>query len=925
MTNNFIKFEKEEINQSIPDRFERQVLKYPDRIALRTGKNQLSYAELNRGANGVARLVISLDGEKAEPVVLILEQEALLIAAIMGVLKAGKTYVPLDASLPADRLAYIREDSCAALILTDNKNFSLARELAGNSTVVNIDNISVPFSSENPGLPISPDSIAYILYTSGSTGQPKGIFQNHRNVLHNIMKYTNSLHITAEDRLTLLYSCSFGASVSDIYGALLNGAGLFLFNLKEEGLHQLADWLIKEDITIYHSVPTVFRHFVTALKGGERFPELRMIKLGGEPVYKRDWDLYRKHFHEKCVFHVGLGSTEMNIVRQFFCDHQTALSSEIVPVGYEVPDTEILLLNEKGEETGSDCEGEIAIKSQYLPPGYWRKPELTNALFLPDPKGGRERIFLIGDRGRMSRDGCLTILGRNDTQLKIRGYRVEPAEVETTLLEIDGVREAIVIGLEYRRGDRRLVAYVVMQSDSVSTASKLRGFLKRKLPDYMIPSDIVVMASLPLTPNGKIDRKRLPRPETKRPEIDTVFVAPRNELENLISKICEEILDVHPVGAKDNLSDLGVDSILYFNLVLEIEKRCGRSLPLDTFPRATTVEELSEVFGTEEMPAPIPAPVSRKSNDSTSAWHVLRKFRKKIWKPVRSAFFAAAVITIPYSAGVKLLSWYCAQQWAHRIFFKEQVRCLLQVLTCIKSPNKEADVIRASLQGNIFKRWIYGALAHISSQKFDKWVTVTGMPTLQSAHLKGRGIVLVLSHLSLEHLTRLILHRSGFEDILIFAARPNPDIPELLGLTQSKQIVLGLKDDDRFFIRQLSAAKKVLDRGGIVFIAGDGQHGGNGINIPFHGRLRSFKTGFAELAINSGADAIPAVVSMNPSGHINVNLLDPLNKDMPETIHRGKVEFLIGRYVNLLEKIWTEDPGNIRFSHLSCFLSLPGA
>lgn len=924
MTGHFIEFEKEEINLSIPDRFEQQVLRYPDRIAVRTSKISLSYAELNRVANGIARLIISRGDEGGEPVSLILEQGALLIAAILGVLKAGKPYVPLDPSFASDRLAHIREDSCATLILTDNKNFSLAGVLAGSSPVVNIDDISSQFSSENPGLSISSDSTAYILYTSGSTGQPKGVFQNHRNVLHNIMKYTNGLHISPEDRLTLLYSCSFGASVSDIYGALLNGAGLFPFNLKEKGLHQLADWLMKEDITIYHSVPTVFRHFVSALKGHERFPKLRIIKLGGEPVYRNDWDLYKKHFNEKCIFHVGLGSTEMNIIRQFFCDHQTALSSNIVPVGYEVQDTEVVLLNENREEVGYDSEGEIAIRSQYLPPGYWRRPELTNALFLPDPKGGKERIYLTGDRGCMGRDGCLTILGRKDTQLKVRGYRVEPAEVEMALMELDGVHETVVAGLENIKGDKHLVAYVVMQDGTVCTISELRRSLKQKLPDYMMPSDIVLMASLPLTPNGKIDRKSLPKPERKRPELDTVFIAPRDELETLIANICEEILDIHPVGVKDDLSDLGVDSTLYFNLLLEIEKKCGTSLPLDTFPRATTVEDLSNVFHTEEMPALFAAPVRSKSGNSASAGHVYSTSKKKP-KSAKSVLFNACIIILPYAAGIKFLSWFCAQQWAHRIFFRKHVHRLRQVLSCIKSPNKKTDVIRISLLANFFQHWIYGALARTSPQEFDRWVTVKGRATLQSSHRKNRGVVLVLSHLALEHLTRLMLDRRGFDDILIFAAGLNPEIPKILGLTRSKQIVLGLKNDDRFFIRHLAAAKKVLDQGGIVLIAGDGRQGDSGINIPFHGRLLSFKAGFAELAINSGADAIPAFVSIDTAGHIDVKFLDPLNKDLPETGHKEKVEFLIRRYVDLLEKNWTDDPGNIRFGRLSRFLSSPEA
>jgi len=216
---------------------------------------------------------------------------------------------------------------------------------------------------------LSPDTFAYIIYTSGSTGQPTGVVQNHRNVLHHLMTYTNSLHICADDRLTLLHSCSFSAARLDVFGALLNGAALHPLSVEEEGLTPLANRLIQEEITIFHWVPTPFRHFAGALAGVEEFPKLRLIVLGSEPVSQKDVELYKKHFPQECIFVNRLGTTETGNIRLYFIDKGTPVSGSIVPSGYAIEDAEVLLLDDGGEELGVNRAGEIAVKSRYLSPG----------------------------------------------------------------------------------------------------------------------------------------------------------------------------------------------------------------------------------------------------------------------------------------------------------------------------------------------------------------------------------------------------------------------------------------------------------------------------------------------------------------------------------------------------------------------------
>src|ERR687890_1805224 len=486
--NDFIRFEKEETEQSIPQRFEQQVGRYPNRLAVKTRNHQLSYAALNKAANRVARALLARRGEESEPIALLLEHDAPMIAAIFGVLKAGKVYVPLDPSFPYARNAYILEDSRAGLILTNNKNHSLADSLSENRhTLINIDEIDATLSDENVNLSISADNLANIIYTSGSTGRPKGVVQNHRNLLHVAMRYTNGLQISAEDRLTLLQSYSVAGSVSNMLGALLNGASLFPFDVKAEGLIELADLLVEEEITVYHSVPTVFRQFVNTLTGREEFPELRLVRLGGEPVHPEDVRLHKKYFPSDSIFVNSYGASEAASVLRYRVEKDTEISDAMVPVGYPLGDVEILLLDDEGAAVGFDQVGEIAIKSRYTSPGYWRRPDLTRATFITDPQDEGRRIYRTGDLGYMQPDGCLVVIGRNDFRVKIRGFRIEVAEIELALRGLTKVKEAAVVAHEDQRGEQQLVAYVVPEPKQTPAISELRGLLKMKLPDYMVP------------------------------------------------------------------------------------------------------------------------------------------------------------------------------------------------------------------------------------------------------------------------------------------------------------------------------------------------------------------------------------------------------------------------------------------------------
>ena len=596
-TNPFIKFKRSEVEQALPYRFEQQVREHCDRLAVMTQSQQLTYEELNRWANRVARAILAQRGEGAEPIALLFEHGIPAIVALLGVLKAGKSYVPLDASYPLARITHILEDSQAGLLVTNDQNRAMASELIQDPiSLLNIDDMDADLSTENLNLPISPDTLAYIFYTSGSTGQPKGVVQTHRNVMHQLMTYTNSLHISPDDRLTLLHSYGFSASRLDIFGALLNGAALFPFALAEEGLSLLALWLIEHEITLCHWIPTAFRRLVETLSAGEVFSRLRLMVLGSEPVLARDVALYKEHFPQSCLLVNRFGTTETGNACLYFIDKQTQVSGRVVPVGYPLEDTAVVLLDEDGEEVGNNHKGEIAIESRYLSPGYWRRPELNHTVFLPAPAAGDARIYRTGDLGYLLPDGCLVHLGRRDAQVKIRGYRVEVEEIKGVLLEHVGVQEAAVVVQEAPPEDKRLVAYVVPAQASGLTLTELRDFLRSQLPTYMIPAAFVLLESLPLTPTGKVDRQALVPPDPSRPELTTPFASPRTPVEVTIAKLWAELLGLEQVGIHDDFLELGGHSLLAMQLITRVLDMFHLEIPVQTLLASPTVADMAVII-----------------------------------------------------------------------------------------------------------------------------------------------------------------------------------------------------------------------------------------------------------------------------------------------------------------------------------------
>ena len=387
-TGPFVPFGEDWLQGSIVSRFEAQVTAGPDRLAIRSPTSEFTYGEVDGLATRLAATLLGRRGDVEEPVALVFEHDAPLVAAMLGVLKAGKFYVPLDPSYPSERLRYMLHDTEAAVVVSSRACLSVARELAGSERdVVCLDALDLEADAGAVTRPIAPERPALLLYTSGSTGRPKGFVQTHQNVLLDVMNYTNTLHYATEDRFVLVSSCGFADSIRTIYGSLLNGGSLLPFDLKRFGIQELSGWLTSQRITIYRSVPTVFRHFVRMLSGAEAFDDLRLIVLAGEPVLRRDVELFQRHFSETCILINRIGTGEALSYACYFVDRHTTVDGTNVPVGFPLPGKEILLLDESGREIDGPGVGDMVVRSRFMSPGYWRRP---------DPDGGR----VFGRAGR---------------------------------------------------------------------------------------------------------------------------------------------------------------------------------------------------------------------------------------------------------------------------------------------------------------------------------------------------------------------------------------------------------------------------------------------------------------------------------------------------------------------------------------------
>ena len=565
---------------SIGDRLARIVERLPGRTAIVEGDARVSYAELDAAASAIAGRIQAAQGARPGLVCLLFENKIPAIEAIFGAASCGCAYVPLDAGDPDERLRFILRDSEPVALITESRLLERARTLVRpGCAVIDIEAVGTE-AGAGPVADVAAETLANVYYTSGSTGAPKGVCQTHRNVLYFADAYANTLRIGEVDRLSLLYTLSFSASMMDIFSGLLNGATLCAYDVRRGGIASLAEWLDRERISVLHCVPTVFRGLFSALAPERRLEHLRAIDLGGETVFDSDVELFRRHTLQSCILVNHLAATEANVIAQHVVEHRGGRAAEgILPVGRAPQGLRVKTVREDGSETDTDEVGSIVVSSAHVSPGYWQRPELGAAAFSTDVAEPGQRRYFTGDLGRIDPEGNLHFLGRKGSRIKIRGQSIDPSEVEAALAACPGVVKSAVIAVSdgpHSEPDK-LVAYLVVGENAERNPLSIRRRLATRLPSYMMPSAFAFVATLPLTATGKIDRKALAAtaPTLDR---DRLVDPPRDDVERAVAELFQRLLKQTPVGRDDDFFMLGGDSLSLFEMQTRLLEQFGASL-----------------------------------------------------------------------------------------------------------------------------------------------------------------------------------------------------------------------------------------------------------------------------------------------------------------------------------------------------------
>jgi amino acid adenylation domain-containing protein len=580
-------------DKSVGELFEEQAARAPDATALAWDGGQFTYRELNESANRLARHLRAAGVGPEMPVGILLERSPELVVSVLAVLKAGGAYVPLDPSYPRDRLCLILDDSGARTLIARGRGDAPLPEYGGRVIAIDEEREAIERLDASDLAPLAtPGSLAYVIYTSGSTGKPKGVCVEHRAVVR-LVRETNYVRLGPDETFLLLAPATFDASTFELWGSLLNGARLALMPADAPTLEELGRALRRHGVSVLWLTAGLFHLMVD--RQLDALKSVGQVLAGGDVLSVPH---VRKFLAESpgCTLINGYGPTEGTT---FTCCHPMTRGDELhvsVPIGRPIANTQVYLLDGRMRPVPQGAFGDLYAGGDGLARGYLNRPALTAERFVPDPFSRRPgaRLYRTGDRARYLPDGTIEFGGRLDHQVKVRGFRIEPGEIEAALASHPSVADSVVVAREDEPGDKRLVAYFVGRGAQPPPASELRAFLKERLPEYMMPQAFVSLEALPLTPNGKLDRKALPPPDA--PTAGGSYVAPRTEAEKLLAGLWAQALGVERVGLSDDFFEMGGHSLLATRLVNRVKEVFNVEIPLRSVFETPTVAGMAEAI-----------------------------------------------------------------------------------------------------------------------------------------------------------------------------------------------------------------------------------------------------------------------------------------------------------------------------------------
>jgi amino acid adenylation domain-containing protein len=628
--------------------FDHIVERFPGNLAVNDGARMVTYRRINEYANHVAHALAELGIGRENVVGIFLEGSLEYIVAMLGVLKAGAVFMPLNIRFPDDRLASILEKTrpdavitigplenpfdlkvqkfipwtCPSHKLVLSDSFNLRVKCLPRGETLSGDR---SYSEEKQVFKSGPDDSCYIITTSGSTGKPKAILGSQKGLSHFIHWEVDEFGLNENVRVSLLSPVTFDVSLRDIFVPLITGGTLCIPD--EETRHnpgKLFKWLHGNGITLIHIVPTLFRMLTREIEDlgvcEKALPDLRYVLIAGEPLYGNDVIRWREACGNRAELVNFYGPSETTLAKLFSrIGYNNFVRNEIVPIGRPIPNTEVLIIK-NGEPCSEGEVGEIFIKTPFMSKGYYNDPTLNKLSFVQNPlvKGRIDVVYKTGDLGKLLPDGNVAFVGRLDGQIKLHGKRVEIGEIELILRQHPQLQEAAIAAKQDAFGNMRLVGYVVPKPGEKPTVESLRRLLGEKLPDYMVPALFVILKALPLTHNEKIDRRSLPEPGYLRPEMEQGYVAPSTATQGCVSGIWGDVLILDRAGVYDNFFMLGGDSLLATQIISRIKRIFQVDFPLQSFFENPTVAGLSEEIeklmseGKASQISPI-KPISRES------------------------------------------------------------------------------------------------------------------------------------------------------------------------------------------------------------------------------------------------------------------------------------------------------------------------
>jgi amino acid adenylation domain-containing protein len=590
-------------DRTIHELFTEQAARTPHASAVRFGTTELNYRELDERSNQLAHWLSKLGIAPDTLVVLCVPRSVEMIVGLLGILKAGGAYVPIDPTYPADRIAYLLEDSRPQAIVTIGTIRNTLFDGADN--IICLDDhasILAEFSSEPLATEVTPENLAYVIYTSGSTGKPKGVEIQHRSLVNHSWAIADNYGLGLGDRLLQSASISFDVAGEQIYPALFRGAEVVIRpNDLMESFARFSEFVASQSITAM-ILPTAFWHewTVELLESGQNVPHsLRVLSVGTEKALGHRLEQWQTVSEGRVSFFQGYGPTEATVTCTMYKHDDNGFDPQaVLSIGRPLPNTEIYILDRHLQPVPVGMVGDLYVGGDGLARGYYQRPDLSEQRFIAHPFGSEkgDRLYKTGDLARFEPDGQILYCGRTDDQIKLNGFRIELGEIEMALNTYPAVKQGVIQPQEVTAGVRSLVAYVVPNPELDFAVADLQAFLKQNLPVYMLPNAVVEMQDLPLTPNGKVNRQGLPKPTLSKPLTSETATAPSNAIELQLVQMWETVLGVQSIGTQDNYFELGGTSLQAVRLFSQIEKVFGKSLPLSALLGSPTVQKLAALL-----------------------------------------------------------------------------------------------------------------------------------------------------------------------------------------------------------------------------------------------------------------------------------------------------------------------------------------